>query len=815
MTGLTSQDAALRLGQYGPNTLPETGGRGLFSILRDVLREPMFLLLLGASGLYLFIGSLAEGLFMVAGAGLSLGLVIFQEARSERALKALKNMAEPTAHVIRDGSRVRIAAAAIVPGDTLLVSEGDRIPADAYLARGDVLRVDESALTGESIAVDKTPGEFEVPQNTLLSGTVVVRGQGVAVVTRTGAASEMGRIGRLLADIAPEQTPLQKTTSAVVARLGVVALGFCGLVVLAYGFLRGDWTGGILSGITLAIGILPEEFPMVLAIFMALGAWRLGRHRVLVRRSTVIETLGAISHLCVDKTGTITENRMNLTHFLVGGNCVEAATAPAAYDDLARIAAMACAAQPADPMDMAVHALVATRKTLLPDNGVIVRSYPPTPARMAMVQVWRMHDGGCEMAAKGAPETIAALCRLTPDEQAGMMRDVAVMAAQGLRVLAVAHAAATDEATAPEDAHFMFAGLVGFMDPLRADVTDALEEARRAGITVVMITGDYPATALEIARRAGIDITGGCLTGAELAALAPADLAQRLAHVRVFARVRPEQKLTIVNALRALGAAVAMTGDGVNDVPALEAAHVGIAMGRRGTDIAREAADIVLIDDAFASIIGGVRLGRRIFANMRKAMTYVTAVHVPIAGLALLPILAGLPPLFYPMHVVLLELLVDPLCSIAFEAEPSEARAMRRNPRPLSESLFGTRQIAFAMAQGAVLLAAVFCVYTYALGVMPEDEARAAAYVALIAGNLALAFSDSVEAGASFLDARHAVYWLIAVLGAAITAAVLYVPALAHIFGFAAPAPVALGAAIAAGITAGGWYGVFKRAAGA
>lgn len=794
MIGLTTQEAKKRLEKYGTNTLPQARSRGLPDILGDILREPMFLLLLMASGLYLFLGSLSEGLFMVFGAGVSVGLVIFQEARSERALKALRELAEPMTTVLRDGARQSIPAAHLVPGDAVLLGEGDRIPADMYLASGDVLKVDESVLTGESVPVEKIPRPDSSRDNTLLSGSMVVQGQGVGFVLRTGDLSEMGRIGSLVAGIEAEQTPLQKSMARVIARFGGIAILFCALVAVAYGFIRQDWSGGILNGLTLAIGLLPEEFPMVLAIFMALGAWRLGRHRVLVRRSAVIETLGAVSVLCVDKTGTITENHMSVTE-VFGDDRV----------GILRAALMASAPHPTDPMDRAVHEALPADDVV--SAGVLLKTYPLSPMRMAVVQVWQVGSAAM-MAAKGAPESIARLCRMGTQEQEAMLADVASMAARGLRVLAVAEAQGTHD---PDSAPFVFRGLLGFLDPLKQDVRAAIAEACGAGIRVVMITGDYPATAIAIAQQAGIDISGGTMTGGEVAATPKELLADKIKNVCVFARVRPEQKLMIVEAFRALGLAVAMTGDGVNDVPALEAAHVGIAMGKRGTDIARESADIVLLDDAFSSIIGGIRLGRRIFNNLRKAMTFVTAVHVPIAGLALLPIVLGMPPLFYPMHVVFLELLVDPLCSVVFEAEPSDANAMKRRPRRIEESLFGLRQIVAAFMQGLLLMAGVFALYVYQLQYLSTEEARAAAYVALVTGNLALAFSDSIERGAAFFDTRRYGYWVIAFLGVCSVMALLFVPALANIFGFIKPDTTVLFFSILCGVVAGGWFGLAKR----
>ena len=509
-----------------------------------------------------------------------------------------------------------------------------------------------------------------------------VRGQGVVQVARTGTATRLGRIGASLAAIEEEPTLLQRTTGALIAKLGLLALAFCGVVAVAYGLLRGDWVGGALSGITLAIALLPEEFPMVLAIFLALGAFRLARHNVLVRRAAVIETLGAATFLCVDKTGTLTENRMVLTSVWRAGGAGSRGhvrLSGAAVEPL-RTPLLASAVRPVDPMDRAVRDWDAGRAEADGAEAPL-RTYPLRPELLAFVQVWP-DGGGVLYAAKGAPEAIFRLCRM--GETTGAMDAVvADLASRGLRVLGVASARDDQgSATAPEDMAFTFEGLIAFADPVRADVPQAIAEAKRAGIAVAMITGDYPATALEIARQAGIDASAGVLTGKEIAGLDPDELRERVRRTRVFARIMPEQKLALVEALKADGEVVAMTGDGVNDAPALEAAHIGIAMGQRGTDVAREAADIVLLDDRFVSIVGGVRLGRRIFANLRKALTYVTAIHVPIAGLALLPILMGLPPILYPMHVILLELVVDPVCSLVFEGEPSERHAMQKPPRP-------------------------------------------------------------------------------------------------------------------------------------
>jgi len=818
LRGLTSTEAAYRLVAHGPNSLPEPPRRGILRLALSTLREPMFLLLVGAAALYLLLGDLGEGLFLLFGALVSLGLVVLQEARSERALAALREMAEPMARVLRDGVERRLPSRDLVPGDVVLVGEGERLPADSALLSGDALTVDESALTGESVpvakrllgpedaGVDPEPGGEGSPW--LFSGTMITQGQGMARVVRTGPATRLGRIGLSLAAMAPEPTLLQRATARLIGWLGLLAFGFCGIVVLAYGLLHGDWIEGALAGITLAIALLPEEFPMVLAIFLALGAWRLAKQEVLARRSAVIETLGAATRLCVDKTGTLTENRMRLAALWrdSGGEVTLPGPVPASHAGLLRAAALASSPHPVDPMDRAVREIAGAAE------GEPLVTHPLRPERLALVQAWE--DGPeARVAAKGAPEAIASLCRLDPAQAAGLSVEVARLASRGLRVLAVASAQVplNEAMRDPASLLFVLDGLLAFEDPLRADVPEAVALARRAGIEVAMITGDYPATALAIAQAAGIDTAAGVLSGAEVARLDPQALREKVLTVRVYARIMPEQKLALVEAMRAGGEVVAMTGDGVNDAPALQAAHIGIAMGQRGTDVAREAADLVLLDDRFASIVGGVRLGRRIFANLRKALTYVVAIHVPIAGLALLPILLGLPPVFFPMHVVLLELVIDPVCSVVFEAEPSERGAMDQPPRPAREPLFGLRQLLLGAFQGLVILSAVLALYVVALDrELPEAQARALAFISLVAANLSLAFADSAEPGTRFFEPHRLVFFGIATGAALIVALILFIPTLTDIFQVARPSWPGLVLSVVAGVLTGSWWGLLR-----
>ncbi|MFC3069298.1 cation-translocating P-type ATPase [Phenylobacterium soli] len=814
LQGLTAEEAARRLEAFGANRLAVRRTRNVFQIVREAMREPMFLLLLGAVGIYFAMGDPAEALFLLVSSVATIALVVLQEARSERALAALRRLAEPQARVIRDGETRRVAASDLVPGDILLTGEGERLPADATLIAGDVLSLDESALTGESVPVDKTPhpelaadgagarpGEADGPW--LFGGTLVTRGQGVAVVTRTGAATEIGRIGASLAGLDLEAAPLQKVTRRLVRQMGVLALLTSAAVFLLYGVVEGDWTRGALSGITVGIALVPEEFPMVLAIFLALGAFRMAREKVLVRRGAAIETLGAMSVLCVDKTGTLTENRMRVAALWREGETLAPDARSREAERLVQAAALASAPEPVDPMDRAVREMAGARA----DAGRRpLKTFPLTPQRLAFVQMWREPDGQMLLAAKGAPEAIFRLCRMSAAQAASVEAAVAGFAARGLRVLGVASARlAHDGLVDPAEAAFALEGLVGFEDPVREDVPAALARARAAGVEVAMITGDYPSTALEIARQAGLDVSGGVLSGAEIAVLSQAALIERVQQVRVFARVAPEQKLALVEAFRAGGAVVGMIGDGVNDAPALEAADVGVAMGRRGTDVAREAADLVLLDDRFASIVQGVAHGRRIFANLRAALSYIIAVHVPVAGLALLPVILGMPPVLFPMQVVVLELIIDPMCSVVFEGRRAARGAMARPPRRLGEPLFNGARVLVACLQGVAMLAVAFGLDwgLMALG-QGEGAARAAALIAVVGGDLGLA---GVVAGLRGGEGRRG-FIVTSAVAVALLATALATPWLAALFQFTTPAAWAIALAAGAGFGAGALAGL-------
>jgi Ca2+-transporting ATPase len=751
-TGLTEGEARARLEAEGFNDLPSGELRTLPRIIADVLREPMFALLLGAGAVYLVLGDLGEAAILLAFATFSVLIAVVQQTRSERVLDALRDIASPRALVVRDGQRRRIPGREVVRGDAIVLLEGDRVPADAVLVAATGLRVDESLLTGESVTVRKTCAEHDIiamprpgGEDTpfVYSGTLVVQGEGMAIVRATGQRSELGQIGQSLRNIASEPPRLQTETRHLVGVFAAVGIAASLLVIVMHGLVHGDWLQAVLGGIALGMSMLPEEFPLVLTAFMVMGAWRLSRARVLTRRAAAIEMLGAATVLCTDKTGTLTENRMTVAELrtpVLQWRRDDGVPLPAALAAVIDAAMLASAQHPSDPMEKAIGELAGAAAGV-PSDRRLVRHYGLGPKLLAMSNAWKQ-DGiaGCSVLAKGAPEAIASLCRLGDGELAWLRRAVDDMAGGGARVLGVARAHwAADELPDSQAAFaFEFVGLVGFADPVRANVPDAVRECHSAGVRVIMITGDYPATARAIARQAGLD-GEAVIDGAELAKLEPAALRKRLQSTNVFARIMPEQKLRIVEALKANGEIVAMTGDGVNDAPALKAAHIGVAMGGRGTDVAREASSIVLLDDDFGSIVHTVRLGRRIYDNLRKASSYIVAVHVPIAGLALLPLLFGLPFMLTPVHIAFLEMVIDPACSIVFEAERAERDLMRRPPRHASSRLLSPAMGGWGLLQGLLALAALAVVLVAGVSRdMPDDELRALMFTSLVLTNASL-----------------------------------------------------------------------------
>jgi Ca2+-transporting ATPase len=804
--GLTEAEAARRLAEDGYNELPSAQPRSVFAIALSVVREPIFLLLIACGAVYLLLGDAREAGLLLAFVFVVMGLTLFQERKAERALEALRDLSSPRALVIRGGEQRRIPGREVVRGDWIVLSEGDRVPADAVLMSCTNLTVDESLLSGESVPVEKTAAQGEVTEMGrpsgehspfVFSGTLVVQGKGSARVLATGSSTETGRIGKALAVLEEEPTRTQRDTALVVKRVAAIGLALAAIVAVAYGAARGDWLNGLLVGITLAMAILPEELPVVLTVFLGLGAWRISKRHVLTRRVPAVEMLGATTVLCVDKTGTVTQNRMTLAALAAGDALwrheVERRNLAEEFHALLEFSVLASHRDPFDPMEKAIRAagleLLAATEHLHADWS-LVEEYPLSPELLAMSRVWRSPDlRHYVVAAKGAPEAIVDLCHLDERAAAAVLRQVDGLARRGLRVLAIARAAFREPQlpAIQHDFEFEFLGLVGLLDPVRPGVPQAIREARQAGIRVIMITGDHPETALNIAREIGLASAGGAMTGAELDKLDEAELQVRLREVNLFCRVVPEQKLRLVEALKAHGEIVAMTGDGVNDAPALKAAHIGIAMGGRGTDVAREAAALVLLDDDFSSIVEAIKVGRRIFDNLRKAVAFLVAVHLPIVGLSMVPVLLGWPLILMPIHILFLQLIIDPACSLVFEAEAEEPGIMRRPPRPPEASLFEPGQLLRGVAQGSIVIIVLLGLYAVTLRDNAGDpHARALVFASLVVASLALILANrswSRRVRDAFRSSNRALWWVLA--GALIFLALaLRVPILLEAFRF-------------------------------
>ena len=829
-SGLSDADVAARLQHDGFNELPSAQPRSLFAIALEVVREPMFVLLIASGAIYLLLGDAAEALALLGAVFLVIGITLYQEQKTERALEALRDLSSPRALVIRDGVTKRIAGRDVVRGDLIVLREGDRVPADARVESCRNLFVDESLLTGESLAVRKLPSEeHRTPQSPggddqpfVYSGTLIVRGDGLARVVATGVRTELGKIGVALTRVEVGKTALQNEVSQMVRVLAAAGMTGCVVVGVAYGVTRHQWLDGALAGLTLAISMVPEEFPVILTVFLALGAWRISRSHVLTRRMPAVETLGSATVLCVDKTGTLTMNRMSVAA-IAAADGSEIAIGPTRTPTTASIqiisaAILASKPEAFDPMERAFKDLGQDLRLDRPDDRLsLIHEYPLSDTQLAVVHVWRAHDDERihVVAAKGAPETIADLCGLDVGQRDRVRRDVERLAVDGLRVLGVAQAewGARTMPQSPKDFGLQYLGLVGLADPVRPGVPAAIEECQSARIRVVMITGDYPATALAIARQIGLARTVSCLTGADIMRVDQAELQHRVRDVDVFARVVPEQKLRLVTALKANGDVVAMTGDGVNDAPALKAADIGVAMGGRGTDVARESAGLVLLDDDFSSIVKAVRLGRRIYDNIEKATAYVLAIHVPIAGVSLIPVLFGWPLVLMPVHVIFMELIIDPACSIAFEMEPEERDIMRRPPRDPRRKLFSPRLVVRSLLQGLGAFAAAILVFVVSLRVgLSEGDVRTLTFSTLIVANLALIITNRSLTRSSLEGWRApnpALRWLAA--GAiGVLATILYVGPVRDLFRMSRPHADDSLVIIVAGIAALVWMETVK-----
>jgi Ca2+-transporting ATPase len=829
--GLSASQAKKKLVTEGFNKLPSSKPKNFFRIALNVVKEPMFILLVACGSLYIVLGDMRGGLLLLGFVFIIMGIEFFQEKKTEKALDALKNLASPRALVIRDSEETRIPGVEVVTDDIIVLQEGDRVPADATVLHSVNLLADESLLTGEAVPVRKSdwdgvekitqPGGDDLPF--VYSGSMIVQGNGIAKVTSIGSNTEIGKIGKALESMKEEPTRLKQEMGSLVKKLTIIAAALSIVVTVCYTLNRGSLINGFLAGITLAMSVLPEEFPVILTVFMAIGAWRMSKTKVLTRKPSAIETLGSATVLCTDKTGTLTQNKMTVTRLYNGKDFLSVSKADeltSEFHEIIEFGILSSQINPFDPMEMAITImgdLYLKGTEHIHKNWEMIKEYPLSKDLMAMSRVFSLKGTKDNIiATKGAPEAIFDLCNLDDENKKRLSLAVEELAASGLRVLGVAKAKINDKGL-PEvqnDFTFNFVGLIGLSDPLRKNVKQAVSECYKAGIRVIMITGDYPVTAKHIALEIGLTNPDRCITGEELLVMTEAELCERIKEINVFARIVPEQKLKIVNALKKNNEIVAMTGDGINDAPALKSANIGIAMGQKGTDVAREASSLVLMDDNFSSIVGAIKMGRRIFDNLQKAFGYTFAIHVPIAGLCLIPVLLGnFPLILWPVHIVFLELIIDPACSIIFEAEKEEKNVMNRMPKRIDEHFFGAKKILLSCMQGVGILMVTLTVYFVSLHMgYDAKEVRAMTFTTLIISNIAIILTNRSWTDNIFkimATPNKALFW---VAGGAIfvLAIVLNIPFFLDLFQFRKLSWINIGICSLAGLTTIVWFEIYK-----
>lgn len=795
-SGLNSTEVSMRLNRDGYNELPTQKSKNIFHIMFKLVSEPMILLLLLSGLLYLLLGEPKDAtVMMISVVGVIL-LTYYQERKTEKALQALRDLSSPRAIVIRENNKSRIPGREVVIDDVIVLQEGDRVPADAIVLESQNLQIDESLLTGESLPVNKTEGS-ENSSSYIYSGTLIVQGSGIAKVSAIGLKTEMGKIGKTLSSIEHQDSLLKREIKKIVKLFLLIGVTLCTVLVVVQVVSGFSLLSAFMAGLTLSMSMLPEEFPVVLMIFLSLGAWRISKKQVLSRNNQAIETLGATSVLCVDKTGTLTLNKMELKSLVTSQELTDISqenmTLSPLNRELLEFAKLACKRNAFDPLEKEVNSKF---ENLLPDvadnhkDWHLQKHYNLSKDLFALSRVWKSPGfANFIVASKGAPEAILSLCNMSKEQQDGIMEIVKEMSGTGQKVLGVAKAEFTGSQF-PEtqgEFNFNFVGLLGFVDPIRDTVADSVKECYKAGIRVIMITGDYPGTACYIAKQAGIQNADYYVTGSELENISERELEEKITNINIFCRVVPEQKLKIVNALKKKDYVVAMTGDGVNDGPALKTAHIGIAMGERGTDVARESSDLVLLNDDFTSIVTAVKLGRRIYDNLQKAVSYIFSAHIPIAGIALLPAFFGLPMVLFPVHIAFLELIIDPACSTVYESEESEKGIMDRPPRNIMQRLFDKQQVLISTFQGFVLLISVMLIYimTNKMG-LSEDTSRTVAFLTMVFSNLALIFANLSKSSALQKYETHKNKAFYVILGGTVASMglVLYVPFLRDLFHF-------------------------------
>ena len=819
LEGLTDAAVALSRQKHGNNINHLKKENSFLISLRDIATEPMFLLLLATAAIYFILGEIPEALFMTAAILLVSAISFYQDTRSRKAIEALQELTAPSAKVIRNGEIISLDAAEIVPGDLVVVEEGQLVPADGKIIQSADFSVNESMLTGESFSVYKTPLD-EVPM--AYQGTQVVSGQAVMEVSATGKMTRLGKISGSLQEIGEEKTPLQKQIGDFVRKMAAWGI-LVFFIVWAINFYKSaDVFDSLLKGLTLAMSVLPEEIPVAFSTFMALGAWRLMRLGIIVKNTRTVETLGAATVICTDKTGTITENRMELALVAVTDNCIvvnhdDMNTDPrAAY--LVRISMFASESVPFDPMEIAIHnAYQSTHAIDERTSHRMIYEYPLDGKPPMMTHIFFSDTTGKIIAAKGAPEAILESSILTTGAKEKILANAAILAKEGFRILAVGESDYTGKEypKKQQDLEFRFLGLLAFYDPPKPNIASVFDKFYRAGIQLKIITGDNAITTAAIAQQAGFKNPEASIEADRLKNLSEKELEDTVSSMTIFTRMFPEAKLRIISALKKRGDIVAMTGDGVNDAPALKAAHIGIAMGKRGSALARSTASLILTDDDFSKMVDAIAMGRRIYTNLKKAIQYIISIHIPIILTVFIPLILGwiYPNIFTPVHVIFLELIMGPTCSIIYENEPLEANSMDQPPRKMTHTFLSWDELSVSIWQGLVIAAGTLTTYRLAVAQnCTEDETRTLVFICLVTANIFLTLVNR-SFYYSFLKTFSYKNWLlrgIIVITLLLLGLMLSVPALRDFFRFAWSSWNHFGQAVGIGILSVLWFEIYK-----
>ena len=792
INGLTAEAVLYARERYGDNSLNYKKENGFLEVLKSLAKEPMVILLLVASIIYFISGNKGDGIFLASAIVLVSAISLYQDKKSRTALEKLKDFTQSHCKVIRNGEVEEIKSDELVVGDSLMVEEGTSIPADGIIAHSNDFSVNESILTGESLSVYKDRTKED---NMIYRGTTVASGLAIATITAIGNETKLGKIGKSLESIKEEKTPLEQQIGNFVKKMVIAgAIVFIIVWVINY-FHSHNVLDSLLKALTLAMSILPEEIPVAFTTFMALGAWRLMKMGIVVKQMKTVETLGSATVICTDKTGTITENKMSLAKLYVCSlQNISDADGELGKDEkeLIRLAMWASEPIPFDPMEIALHE--AYTHIMMDDERTqykMVHEYPLGGKPPMMTHLFENGEGKRIVAAKGAPEALIGISNLSATEKQQIEDVIKALATDGYRLLAVAEADFDGDnfPKKQQEFRFKFKGIIAFYDPPKKNIQSVFEDFNRAGISVKIVTGDNPATTAAIAKQIGFIGYEKSITGDELMQLKDKELQEKVVHTNIFNRMFPDAKLKIINALKAKNEIVAMTGDGVNDGPALKASHIGIAMGQKGTEIAKQAASLILLEDDLSKMVDAVAMGRKIYTNLKKAIQYVISIHIPIILTVFIPLALGwiYPNIFSPVHIIFLELIMGPTCSIIYENEPMEKNTMLQKPRPFSTTFFNWKELTTSVIQGLAITAGTLTAYQYALHQgLNESTTRTMVFTALITANIFLTLVNRSFYYSIFTTIKYKnnMVWAIIGITVAILGLLLFVKPLTNFFGF-------------------------------